>query len=163
MPAKNRVLVTCDWCGKEFEKCPSVIKKHNFCCRQCLADFSNKTKNPGGYLNLKDYTRMGEHFTRLNYELNPGRMTPETREKLRIARLNSGNGIAYKKFYGVHEHRVIAEQILRRPLTDEEVVHHMDGNNQNNSPDNLRVFSSQAEHALFHAKLNAFFRGGDAK
>lgn len=163
MPAKNRVTVMCNWCGKKFEKWPSVIKRHNFCSRQCLADFSNKTKNPGGYLNLKDYTKMGEHLARLNRELNPTRMRLETRRKLRNARLESGDGVTYMKYFGVHEHRVVAERMLGRSLTGDEVVHHIDGDIRNNNPENLHVFPSQAEHAAYHAKLSAFFRGGDSR
>lgn len=106
---------------------------------------------------------MGEHLARLNRELNPTRMTPETRQKLRKARLKSGDRITYTKYYGVHEHRVIAERMLGRLLSGDEVVHHIDGDIQNNNPENLYVFSSQAEHAAYHAKLNAFFRGGDAR
>ena len=165
MPAKNRVTVCCDWCGKKYEKWPSVIKKHNFCCRQCLADFSNKVKNPDGYWGLKDYTKMGEHFTRLNHELNPARMIPETRQKLREAHLNSGGRVTYTKFFGVHEHRIVAERLLGRPLTNDEVVHHIDGDKRNNNPNNIYVFPSQSEHAAYHAKLIAFFngKGGDAQ
>lgn len=165
MPVKNKVTVSCDWCGKKFEKWPSVIKKHNFCCRQCLAAFSNKIKNPDQYSTLKDYTKMREHFSKLNQQLNPTRMTIETRTKLREIRIESGKGVTYKKYFGLHEHRVIAERLLGRPLADTEVVHHIDGNKRNNSPENIQVFSSQSEHAQYHAKLIAFFYGkeGDAQ
>lgn len=165
MSHKSRVTISCDWCCKRFEKWPSVIKKHNFCCRQCLADFSNKAKNPYMYSELKDCTKTSEHFTRLNRELNPTRMIPETRQKIRNARLNSGRGTTYAKFFGRHEHRIIAERVLGRPLVRNEVVHHIDGNKRNNAPENIRVFPSQSEHAAYHAKLTAFFniKGGDAQ
>lgn len=165
MPAKNRVTVNCDWCGKSIEKWPSTIKKYNFCCRKCLADFSNKSKNSKGYRKLKDYTKIGKHLTKLNQELNPSRMTVETRQKLREYRLGSGDGVTYTKLFGIHEHRVVAEQILDRQLTKDEVVHHIDGDKRNNSPDNIHVYPSQSEHAAYHAKLIAFFfsEGGDAR
>ena len=82
-----KLKIRCDWCGKEFMRDSAFLKgkKHHFCCRQCLADFSSKSKNPDGYLALKDYTNTGKHLSDLNRELNPSRMTPETRKKLRNA------------------------------------------------------------------------------
>jgi len=52
----------------------------------------------------------------------------------------------------VYEHRLVAEQILGRPLRQGEVIHHLDGNKQNNSPDNLRIEHSIAHHRLRHRK-----------
>jgi hypothetical protein len=78
-------------------------------------------------------------------------MTPAVREKLRAARLGLGSAVGYEKTYGRHTHRVVAEEILGRPLRKGEVVHHLDGNKRNNAPENLVVFSSQAEHAKWHA------------
>jgi DNA-binding NarL/FixJ family response regulator len=46
-------------------------------------------------------------------------------------------------------HRVIAEQKLGRPLGTDEVVHHIDGNKQNNHPDNIEVMSL-SEHSRLH-------------
>ncbi|MFA9380167.1 MAG: HNH endonuclease, partial [Acetanaerobacterium sp.] len=58
----------------------------------------------------------------LNEELNPNRMTPSVREKIRKARLNTGDGKTYTKRYGRHEHRIVAESLLGRPLRKGEVV-----------------------------------------
>jgi len=114
-------------------------------------------------MDLKDFTKMSEHLTMLNRVLNPSRMNPDTRQKLRDYRLGSGKGVTYAKYFGVHEHRVVAEQLLGRSLTDDEVVHHVDGNKRNNTPDNLMVLPSQSEHAKLHLRDRAFWNGGDAK
>lgn len=166
-----KLAVTCDFCGNVFERDSAFLKgkRHHFCSRQCLADFSSKSRNPQHYADLKDFTNMGVHMAQMNRELNPTRMTVETREKLRQAHLNTGEGKTYTKVFGVHEHRVVAEQILGRPLRENETVHHRDGNKRNNTPENLIIFRSQSEHAKHHAEMKWFLRelvtmeGGDAR
>lgn len=148
-----KLLIKCDYCHREFYKDSYKLTKHNFCCRECLANFSSKKKNPNGYATLKDFTNISATFSKNNKITNKTRMTPEVREKLRNSRLNNGKGLTYTKQYGVHEHRIVAEEMLGRPLRDGKVVHHKDRNKRNNDPSNIMIFSLQSEHASFHAEL----------
>lgn len=55
----------------------------------------------------------------------------------------------YVKDGGRHQHRVVAERMLGRPLFKGEIVHHKDGNKKNNDPANLAVMT-QAQHMREH-------------
>ena len=48
-----------------------------------------------------------------------------------------------------YEHRAMAEWKLGRPLKEGEVVHHEDGDRQENHPDNITIFSNQRAHMLY--------------
>lgn len=74
----------------------------------------------------------------------------KTAKKRSAALRGTGEGRAYPKLHGRHEHRVVMERMLGRPLRPGEVVHHKDGNILNNAPGNLQLFSSQGEHLNFH-------------
>ena len=148
----------CAWCGEAIIRYPSQFKgKRNiFCNRNCQHCYETKALNPDHY--RKNFTKSSEFLKKHNAEFNKHRMTDEVRAKLREAQLarNRNNGKTYTKIYGKHEHRIVAEKKLGRKLKQGEVVHHIDGNKRNNSPDNLMVFSSQSEHVKYH-----FRKAGD--
>ena len=147
--ADSRQTIPCAWCGQLIQRYPSQITGKNTCSRQCQSQARSKQHNPQGYRDFVNTEGMSKNMTQLNYKLNPTRMTPEVREKLRMARLGSGEGKAYEKTYGRHTHRVVMEEKLGRLLHAGEVVHHIDGNKRNNSPDNLMMMT-QSEHARLH-------------
>jgi len=95
----------------------------------------------------------GKHAQRVRRYGDPYYITSEEirLERLRLAQPTLGRvqKRTYKKLYGRHEHRRVAEQMLGRPLADNEIVHHKDGNKHNNSPDNLEVMT-QSEHMKEH-------------
>ena len=53
--------------------------------------------------------------------------------------LADGSGYAY-------EHRVVAENKLGRLLKPNEKIHHIDGNRENNAPENIKIVIGNAEH-----------------
>ena len=83
------------------------------------------------------------------------------REASKAAKLGKGRGWritsqGYVQFtMGEHAerpvHRVIVEQDIGRSLREEEVVHHVDGDRQNNSLDNLLIMTA-SQHAALHRR-----------
>lgn len=64
--------------------------------------------------------------------------------------------IVIQRYLDNYAHRILAEEVIGRPLKKGEVVHHKDGNPRNNLIDNLEVLSSQVEHAKLHCKNGRF-------
>lgn len=56
-------------------------------------------------------------------------------------------------------HRRVAEEKLGRKLLPNEVVHHIDGNKDKNTPSNLYIFSNRSEHAKAHLSLTSLLSG----
>lgn len=54
----------------------------------------------------------------------------------------------------VYQYRLIAEKILCRYLTSNEIIHHIDNNTLNDNPKNLYLFPSNSKHISYHNLKN---------
>lgn len=134
MPMKE---VICKTCGKPFLKSSSKIRENNFCCNTHANIWKGKW--------LAAYNRT------VNPMNKPGGVLAARINRSRRQQGN-GEGKTYRKLLGRHEHRRIAETLMGRPLQKGEVVHHIDGNKQNNSPINLEVLPSRKDHVKKHPR-----------
>lgn len=124
-------------CNRHYHKIKAA-RKHKPCACGCGENTA--------------YTYKHGHHTRL--------FTSE--EQARRGRCNDGSKQrdrgckdTYRKVGGRHEHRLVAEQMMERPLSHDEIVHHKNGNKKDNRLENLEVMT-RAQHMHEHrADLNA--------
>jgi hypothetical protein len=141
MPAKGTMSqCTCETCGKAFEKHPCRVRigKGRYCSPACF-HAARKGK--------QDFTRF--------LPISPNSGTGKTIHPAGYVQVLV-NGTY------VMEHRLVAERILGRPLRDDEVVHHIDHNRQNNVPSNLMVMTNAEHMRLHNPKLMRWARDFDA-
>lgn len=120
-----------------------LVMPRQCCVEGCTNDTSKGAKG-----------MCGMHAARVRRYGDPNFIAPEAqrRERNREAQLRRFAEVkpdTYRKLHGKHIHRVIAEQMIGRPLAKGEIVHHIDGNKHNNDPSNLQVMT-QSEHMKLH-------------
>ena len=155
---KLGIYIKCKVCNKEFYIEPWFIGKKFFCSRKCVyISFKGQHHSPNTEI------KKGEHFSP-DTEIKKG----DKREK--CLAWNGGkiiyNGYIFilkpehprsnKKGY-VKRADLVMEDILKRPLKQGELVHHINHIKTDDRPKNLKLFSSNSNHIKFHYKTGISF------
>lgn len=118
---RNRIQVSCSHCGCDILITPSKKRYYKFCNRDCFTAWMRRTGGGRRWLLTNGGVSCQNGYVFLR----------EGQRKYRA------------------EHRIIMEEHLGRPLTSDEIVHHIDHDKTNNDISNLQIVT-RAEHARLH-------------
>jgi hypothetical protein len=90
----------------------------------------------------------------------PNGRSVESKRGYVLINVGKGHHLANKQGWA-YEHRLVAEEILGRPLKKGEIVHHRDGNKSNNSRENIQITNGQPEHMKHHRRRTDKWHKGD--
>ena len=120
-PKAPRVVRPCDFCGVDVERADYAMRSARvYCSRACSGAAAKRDGRPG---------RPGSR--------KPGDSLIDSYGYVRVW-VGPDHPMSHKGW--ALEHRVVMAEIIGRPLTQAEQVHHRNGDRQDNRPENLELW-----------------------
>ena len=143
--ALRRIRI-CDYCGVEFDYQGHHKKTnaHFFCSKKCAYEFKKNQLTVSCDWCGADITRKASAVFRFGPHNFCDRGCYQ--DFINFEKAGSKN----QKVCGRVLYRALMEKKLGKKLTSDEEVHHIDGNHENNTMENIKVMSS-SEHSKLHA------------
>ena len=137
----------CDNCQKEFirTRAKTIRSNKHFCSLKCRDLY--KKANPE-YQVIANQKRSEALKGSKSYLWKNGK-----RKYTSYVALYKHNHPFSNKAGYIMEHRLVMEKIIGRYLRPEERVHHINEIKYDNRPENLMLFSTDAEHQRYHKKI----------
>jgi len=150
------VEISCTLCGKTVKIPPRRVKGFRYCSRECRAKGSSGERHyihrrPDIYEFQKK--RLNQYKGDWKKENNPNWGGGKSKLMSGYILIKCDSHPYVNKAGYVLEHRLVMEKHLGRILLPSEIVHHINGNVQDNRIENLMLFSNQAEHNKHHFSL----------
>jgi len=147
-------ICECDWCGKKFEKrlCRANRSKNTFCGKDCFSKYQ-KEHHPRYWL--------GKKFSKGHIEKIVSKHKGKS-NMWRGGKVKNMQGyiLIYKPTHPncdsrgyIREHHLVMEKEINRYLNKEEVVHHINGNREDNQIENLILFNNKSNHMKHHREV----------
>ena len=139
-----------DWHGRfikghlGFNKGKRLVKYKKIICPVCKVEFEIREKSNRKFCNKKICIYKGRIRKEHSYSWKGGKTIH--RGYIYIYRPN--HPFANKNGY-IFEHRLKMEEFMGRHLTKDEIIHHLDGDRQNNFIGNL-ILLKREEHIKIH-------------
>lgn len=153
MKQKKQLLV-CKECGQPREKGRKLCRPCNL--KRLKVSFTKSHQENGRYTwNLK-CEACGEMYKAWRKEQKFCSTCWKTRGELAAETITTGNYVYGSGGVGkryLYQHRQIAENVIKRELETNEIVHHMDDNPKNNDVKNL-VIMDRRTHGKLHKYLD---------
>lgn len=165
----QKVKLICRNCGKEFELNASETRVKEGKVHYCSPKCRDEARKSGQMIPCK---QCGKLFYSTRNDFCCKQCARDYRSANMVHKTYTENGylVKYEKGYNkkgnVKLHRAIMEEKLGRRLAPDEIVHHKDGNKQNNDIENLEVLP-WGEHSRIHRQKDIqegkklFNRGDD--